>query len=219
MEDLSIRLVIADDHQLMLDGLRAMLSESEKVEIVGTAKNGKELLELLDNTPADVIMLDINMPQMDGIQATSQIKEKFPETKILIVSTHDDTRLVKEIYKLGAKGYVLKTAGQQTLIDAVHAIAKGKTYFSPEIQNKLTEAFLEGQQKENPNEAMLPISLTRREKEILKLIAMEYTGKEIASELHISINTVETHRKNLLRKLKAKNTAGLVKYAMKHDLI
>ncbi len=214
-----IKIIIADDHQLVIDGIKSLLSDVEEMDIVGEALNGNELLDLLKNQSSDIVILDINMPGMDGLKAMQNINSLYVDTKILVLTTYDDTRLIREILKLGAKGYVLKSTGKEELLKAIKALASGGTFFSKEVSEKILKAMMKDNSVEVPRQSVLPISLTKREKEILKLIAMEYTGKEIAAELHISINTVETHRRNLLRKLKAKNTAGLVRYAMKHDII
>ncbi len=214
-----IKIIIADDHQLVIDGIKSLLSDVEEMDIVGEALNGNELLDLLKNQSSDIVILDINMPGMDGLKAMQNINSLYVDTKILVLTTYDDTRLIREILKLGAKGYVLKSTGKEELLKAIKALASGGTFFSKEVSEKILKAMMKDNSVEVPQQSLLPISLTKREKEILKFIAMEYTGKEIAAELHISINTVETHRRNLLRKLKAKNTAGLVRYAMKHDII
>ncbi len=214
-----IKIIIADDHQLVIDGIKSLLSDVEEMDIVGEALNGNELLDLLKNQSSDIVILDINMPGMDGLKAMQNINSLYVDTKTLVLTTYDDTRLIREILKLGAKGYVLKSTGKEELLKAIKALASGGTFFSKEVSEKILKAMMKDNSVEVPQQSLLPISLTKREKEILKFIAMEYTGKEIAAELHISINTVETHRRNLLRKLKAKNTAGLVRYAMKHDII
>ncbi|MEL6867949.1 MAG: response regulator transcription factor [Bacteroidota bacterium] len=216
----SVKILIADDHQLVIDGIKSLLADRPEIEVVGEALNGVELLKVLKNTLPDIILMDINMPNMDGIQTMKKLKDLEEKAKVLILSTHDDVRLVREILRLGAKGYVLKSASQDELICAILTIAKGEQYFSKEISDKIMRWVAQDEQKSGESkEAMLPVSLTKREKEILRYIAMEFSGPQIAKELHISINTVETHRKNLLRKTKAKSTVGLVKYAMKHDLI
>ncbi len=215
----TIKVVIADDHQLVIDGLASLLATDEQIEVVGQARDGRELLGVLDELAPDVILLDINMPHMDGLEATEKIKARFDHIPILILSTYDDVRLVREVLKLGARGYLLKSGTRQELLQAIRTLHGGGNYFSRELSDKMMKALTVEGSLDESREPLLPVSLTRRETEVLRLIAMEYTGKEIAEQLHISINTVETHRKNLLRKLKAKNTAGLVRYAMRHDLI
>ncbi len=214
-----IKVIVADDHQLVIDGIRSLLSTVENIEVIGEALDGRELLNLLEKLHPDIILMDINMPKMDGMKATEQIREKYQEIKVLVLSTYDDVRLVREILKLGASGYILKSSSKDEMITAIRTLHQGGNYFSRELSDKMMRSMMQDGSLDSSREPLLPVSLTRRETEVLRLIAMEYTGNEISEQLHISINTVETHRKNLLRKLKAKNTAGLVRYAMKHDLI
>ncbi len=219
MEKKNIKLMIADDHQIVIDGIKAMMKLEQDIEVIGEALNGKELILKLENHLPDIILIDINMPLMDGVETTKRISGHFKEVKILILSTYDDIRLVKEILKLGAKGYVLKTVTQSELINAIRTLSQGGTYFSREISDKILRSMMLDETINDSSSALPPVGLTKRELEILKLIAMEYSGPEIAEQLFISINTVETHRKNLIRKTKSKNTVGLVKYALKHDIV
>ena len=218
MDKKNIKIIIADDHQLVIDGIKSMLLQ-EQINVVGEAKDGKELIEQLEINTPDLVLLDINMPRMDGVEAARQINEKFKAVKVLILSTYDDIRLIREILKLGAQGYVLKTAPRSELIQAIYTVHRGENYFSKEISDKVFQTLRKDTTSDSGNDSLPPVALTKREREILKYIAMEYSGPQIAKELHISINTVETHRKNLFRKTKSKGTVGLVKYAMKHDII
>ncbi len=219
MQKRNIQIVIADDHQIVIDGIKAMLESEKGIDVIGEAKNGKELLAQLEELEPDIVLTDINMPHMDGVEVTRRVNSQFKGVKILILSTYDDVRLVKEILKLGAKGYVLKTAAKTELVKAIRTLYEGGTFFSQEISDKILKSMMSSETITDSTESLPPVALTKREMEIIKLIAMEYTGPEIAKKLFISINTVETHRKNLVRKTKSKNTVGLVKYAMRHDLI
>lgn len=219
MEQKKIKIMIADDHQIVIDGIKAMLATELDIEIIGEALNGQILINQLKNLSPDIILVDINMPLMDGVETTRRIVSHFNGIKILILSTYDDVRLVKEILKLGAKGYVLKTAAKRELISAIRSLQEGGTFFSKDISDKVLKSMMLDEPIESSSTGLPPVGLTKRELEILKLIAMEFTGPEIAKKLFISINTVETHRKNLVRKTKSKNTIALVKYAMKHDII
>ena len=212
-----INIFIVDDHRLFKDGLKSLLSIDNEINILGEASNGKELLKKLEDQAPDVILLDINMPEMDGVEVLRILAKSHAQIRLCIISTHDDARLVREIWKLGAQGYILKSSSSdEELIRAIKIIHEGGTYYSKEINEKLRKL---SNGPGNSPESVLPISITKREIEILKLVAMEYTSKEIAKELFISTNTVETHKKNLFRKLNVKSVAGLTKYALKHDLI
>ncbi|MCG8331580.1 MAG: response regulator transcription factor [Chitinophagales bacterium] len=219
MQNKNIKIVIADDHQIVIDGIKAMLESEQDINVIGEAQDGKALMDLLEILEPDIVLVDINMPHMDGVEVTRRVNSKFKDLKVLILSTYDDVRLIKEILKLGAKGYVLKTADKTELIKAIRTLYEGGTFFSQEISDKILKSMIPSETVSESTNSLPPVALTKREMEIIKLIAMEYSGPEISKKLFISINTVETHRKNLIRKTKSKNTIGLVKYAMKHDLI
>lgn len=209
-----INIVIVDDHKMFLQGISLLLDTIENIAITGIATNGQEALLLLDNKNIDVILLDINMPDMDGIELSKIIKKKYPNIKILIVSTYSNTQIVSRLIRIGIDGYVLKNAGKEILHNAIKTIHNGGTYFTKEIAER------EQKNKTKLKKSQFYVSdLSKREKEILCLIAKELTASEISEQLFISINTVNTHRRNLLSKLNAKNTAGLVKYAIENGLM
>lgn len=212
------KILIADDHQILLDGMKAILTEEANFKIVGEAHNGKEVLEVLKGSDADVLIMDINMPEMDGIEALKAIEKLNTDLKIIILSSYDDLRLIKEVLKAGASGYLTKNSAAESIIDAVETVVKGEQYFDSAIQKKIIGAFpgAGSKGKERTTEGVLPVSLTNRERDILRLIAQEYSSKEIGKQLFISVNTVETHRKNLIRKLKVRNSIGLAKFAIQH---
>ncbi len=215
-----IKVFIVDDHKLLVDGIRSLLSTDDQIEVVGTAYNGNELLQKLNDIVPDVLLMDINMPELDGVKTLQSINSSDQKIKTLIISSHNDSRLVREIWKIGAQGYILKSnSSDEELIRAIKIIHFGGDYYSQEIKEKLKKVSSERQNNNTNTAPVLPISLTKREREILKLIAMEYRTTEISKELFISSNTVETHKKNLFRKLGVKGIAGLVKYAVKHDFI
>ncbi|CAM1343165.1 response regulator [Tenacibaculum amylolyticum] len=209
-----IRLLIADDHVLFLEGIKKLLQTNPKFEVVETVTNGIALLEALKKKTVDIVILDLSMPEMDGIEACKHMRNKFPDIKILILSTHSHLQLVVRLIKYGVSGYLLKNIVQEELFLALEEIYKGNTYFSKEIQ-----------EKKEDNDRKIRIhknsitELSRREKEILLLIVAENTTQEIADKIFISTNTVNTHRRNLLSKLNVKNTAGLVKYAYENGLV
>lgn len=221
IETAIIKVALADDHQLLVDGVKVLLNDHPAVEIAITAYSGKELIEALKHQEVDIVMLDINMPEMDGVETIKILKKDFPKINTLILSTLDDTKLVRKMLKLGAMGYILKNTSREELIRAIETVNDGDYYFTPKIQKKVLALPIkkEPKEKKSYNREGHHASLTKRELEIIKLIAEEYTGPEIAKRLFISINTVETHRKNMVQKLGVKNTIGLVKYAIKHKLI
>lgn len=205
-----VKIIIADDHSIIRDGLRAMLEKDDFCKIVGEAANGEELLELIKNTPCDVVCTDISMPVMDGVEATRQITKKFPGVKVMCLSMHEEAAFIKQMMEVGAVGYVFKDSSKEELKEAIQAVQNGKKYFN----QKLFDILL------NMESSGKGVSvLSSREKEILKLIAEEYTNPEIAEKLFLSVRTVDTHRQNLIQKLDVKNTAGLVKYAIKSGLV
>lgn len=205
-----IKVALVDDHQLVIDGLYSLLSTLEDIKIVGQANSGIDLIELLLKEEVDLVLMDISMPRMDGIEATNMVKEKYPEIKVLILSMHDSVEYTKRALKAGADGFLLKNAGSEELQLAIHKAMNGENYFSDKIMQNVVGAMKE----ESTDHA----ELTERELEVLKLIAMEFTTKEIAEKLFISHHTVESHRKNLLFKLNARSVAGLVKYAIENGL-
>ncbi|MGZ3903621.1 MAG: response regulator [Bacteroidia bacterium] len=205
-----IKIIIADDHSIIRDGLRAMLEKNNFCKIVGEAANGEELLELLKSTPCDIVCTDISMPKMDGVEATRLIVKNFPKVKVMCLSMHEEAAFIKQMMEAGAVGYVFKDSPSEELQTAIEAVNAGKKYFN----QKLFDILL------NMESSGKTVSvLSSREKEILKLIAEEYTNPEIAEKLFLSVRTVDTHRQNLIQKLDVKNTAGLVKYAIKSGLI
>lgn len=216
-----IRIGIAEDHQILIDGLKSLLEEEEHLTVPLTAVNGRLFIEGLEKQPVDVVLMDINMPELSGIEATKQIKAKFPDIKVLFLSMHNDLRVLKALLKVGADGYLIKDIDIKEIKLAIEKVYNGESYFSKSVADNILNAQLK---KKIPTgrelgTAALPITITPRENEVLHYICMEYTSAEIAGELYISFNTVETHRKKLLNKLNCKNSVGLVKYAMENGLV
>ena len=211
-----IKILIADDHRLVIDGLVLMLAEATDIQCVGQAFNGKEALDLLATTPADVVLLDINMPEMDGLECCKLINEQHPNVKVLVLSMMREASLVKAMLKLGASGFLLKNAGKDEVMDAIRKVAAGQQAYSQEVLESLLNSYAAKPVKSS--NSPFP-TISRREKQILQLIVDEKTTSEIAEELFISFGTVETHRRNLLLKLNARNTAGLVKAALEFELL
>ena len=203
-----IRLVIVDDHPLVLDGLVSRLERSQQVDVIGRASNGKEAIEVVEDVMPDVVLMDINMPVMNGIDAAEIFKEKFPTVKLLVLSMHDDREYVMNMARAGAKGYVLKSASADEMLMAIKAVNMGGIYYSPSI----AEILMSVDQQSSDD------TLSSREQVVLKLLAQGMSNKEMARELDISIRTVETHRRNIKLKLEISNTPGLVRYAIDHGL-
>lgn len=211
-----IRIVIADDHRIMLDGLAALLLAQDHIEVAGTYHDGQHLLDALADTRPDIALVDVSMPQISGPELTSLIRKSYPSIAVITLSMHDDTTYIRAMLEAGAAGYVLKTANNRQLLEAIRVVYEGKPYFSPEIAGKISTLLREQQEGIR---AAKPPRLTDREIEILRLIAAEYNNSQIASRLFISERTVETHRKNMMRKTHNKTIVGLVRYAMERRLI
>lgn len=207
--DCSTRIFIVDDHQMVIDGLQSLLQNIRTICIVGFTNNPLEVLDSLANIPTDILITDINMPQLNGIALTKLVKAKFKNIKIICLSMYSDDISVREMIDAGVSGYIFKNTGKQELLDAIETVAKGEIYFSAEIKGEVLNL--------DPNN--IPERLTKREIGILKLIESEMNNKQIAEQLFISERTVETHRKNIFRKTDTQNVIGLLKYAYNHHLI
>ncbi|HMT74524.1 MAG TPA: response regulator transcription factor [Chitinophagaceae bacterium] len=205
-----IKVFITDDHYMVVEGIRSLLMNEKDIDFIGSASNGESCLAFLRNRRPDVLLLDINLPDINGIDLCKQVRDKYPDVFVLGLSTFNQASYIKDIMSNGASGYVLKNATQKELTEAIHLVAAGKTYMAFDVAKTLLAA---EQQKKND------IILGRREKEILDLIKHGYTNAEMSERLNISINTVDTYRKSLLSKLKAKNTADLIRLAFLHKLI
>jgi DNA-binding NarL/FixJ family response regulator len=206
-----IQILIADDHQMFIDGVKSLLKVQKEYIVVGEANNGLQVLSLLESTPVDLILMDVNMPHMDGIETTKQVRAKYPNIKILMLTMFNTRDYIEKLLRVGAHGYILKNTGKEELSEAINTVINGGSFFSKEV----TERIMEGLQKKKAHDTNpMMVELTEREKDVLKLIVQELTSQEIADRLNISFHTVETHRKNLISKLNVRNIAGLVKYAM-----
>ena len=213
-----IKVLLADDHQMFLDGLSSLLSQLKDVQVLAAVNSGREVLEKLASQTPDLAIVDLNMPEMNGIETTRKIKERYPNLKVLGLTMENDLQSVTGMLEAGASGYILKNTGKTELELAVRQVMKGESYLSQSISNQLAQNLLHNfqQKKENPN----PLNnLTERELEILKLIALEHSNTDIAELLFISPKTVETHRKNLMRKIEVKNSLGVYKFAVKYKLL
>lgn len=210
------RLLIVDDHQMLLDGIRALLHDVPNFQIVAEAFNGLQALEQLSKHEVDIVLTDISMPDMDGIELTKNIKKEYPNIKILALSMFSEQQTIREMVDAGISGYILKNTGKHELVGALNKIASGGIFFGDEVTNEMMRMMT---QPDKEQEKKNVVTLTFREREILKLIAKEYSNVQIANELFISERTVETHRKNIFRKTNTKSIVGLIKYAYEHQLI
>lgn len=202
------KVFITDDHYVVVEGIRSLLQNEKSIEWMGHASNADSCLAFLQQQLPDVILMDISMPGKSGIELCKEVKEKYPSVFVIGLSTFNQQSFIQKMMDNGASGYVLKNATQKELMEAIEAVAKGKTYLSDEAASSLRKYA----------ESEIPV-ITRREKEVLELIAEGMTNNEIAAKLFISTTTVDTHRKNLLAKLEAKNTASLVRIATQLQLV
>lgn len=213
----TIRLVIADDHEIFRDGLALMLSKQQNIELIGQAENGKQLLSLVRELQPDVVMTDVKMPVMDGIEATRSLLAENPDLQIIALSMFDEENLIVDMLEAGAKGYLLKNADKQEILDAIHSAYEGKPYYCHHTTSKL--ASMISKSRFNPYKKRDPLIFTDREKEIIRLICQQLTAQEIADKVFLSKRTVEGHRTRILEKMNVKNTAGVVIYALRHRLV
>ena len=207
-----IKVLLVDDHQLVIDGLKTLLTNEDKILVVGQAHDGQEALDKLETLEVDVVILDIQMDGMDGLEATVKIKDKYPNTKILIVTMHKNGGQIDTLIKSGADGYVLKDAGQKEFVYAINQLAGGDVYFGDEVM----KIYVQNQRKKNEKP---DVHLTSREVDVLIEIAEGNTSAEIAKKLHMATSTVDTHRRNLISKLGFKNSFQLVRYAIENGYL
>ena len=212
-----VRIVLAEDHTILREGLRALLSSDSIFEIVGEAEDGREAVRCVERLSPDLLLMDLSMPRMSGMEAISEIKKRHPETRIIALTVHKTEEYLLTTLKAGADGYVLKDATHDELVLAIKHVMTGKSYLSPSVSEKVIEGYLEG--REGVESVSAWKTLSQREREVLKLIAEGYKNKEIAKDLCISLKTVEKHRANLMKKLDLHNAAALTVYAMEKGLV
>lgn len=210
-----VRVLLVDDHRMVRDGLRAILSREERIEVVGEAGDGREAIEAVRRDPPDVVVMDVGLPGMNGIEATRQIREEHPDVAVIALSTYSDRRYVENMLRAGARGYVLKKAAADELVRAVEAVRNGHCYTSPEVTSHVVESSL---RPEVGGRSSAYTLLGRREREVLQLLAEGRTSPQIAALLSISARTVEAHRRNIMRKLDLRTIAELTKYAVREGL-
>lgn len=206
-----MQLIIADDHQLFLNGLQLLLKNEPGLEIMDIARDGKELLHLLREQQPDLILLDINMPELDGLETTRFIKQSYPQIKIIILSTYNDAHLLEKAKQFGVNGYLLKNCSREELLSTIDLVSRGHSCFP---YNAPPPAKNNGK----PDSLIRKYNFTRREMEIIQLIKADYTNQQIAEKLFLSIYTVETHRKNIMHKAGLKSPVALMKFILEHKL-
>ena len=212
---MAIRVFLADDHNIFRQGLAGIIAEEHDMQIVGQAEEGRDAIRQIAKLRPDVVIMDVGMPALNGIEATRQVTGEFPQTRVIALSMHVDEKFVAEMLRAGAVGYLCKKCDADELLSAIRTVAAGRTYLSPSISGTLIDSYVR-------NVTARPVSafaqLTDREREILQLLVEEKTIKQVASDLHLSIKTVHAHREHLMRKLNVQTVAGLTKYAVREGL-
>jgi DNA-binding NarL/FixJ family response regulator len=215
-----IHVLIADDHKMFVDGIDSILRNEEDIEVVDRCYDGPSVFKAVEEFPVDVILLDVNLPGMTGIEVTEKLMKQNPKTKILALSMYNEESFVSEILRKGALGYILKNTGRTELVDGIRTVYGGKSYFSKDVTQTIMKSLMKQRTAEKKTKRSLHIpKLSRREKEVLKYIVEEFTTTEIAEKMFIAQKTVESHRASLLSKLNARNTAGLVRIALENNLL
>jgi DNA-binding NarL/FixJ family response regulator len=212
-----IRVLVADDHEVVREGVRALIDLQADLEVCGLAATGREAVELARQTRPDVVVLDLTMPELDGLEAVRQIRKALPETEVLVFSAHSSEEIVEDVFEAGAKSYIEKSEASRDLLAAIRSLAAHKPFFTSEASEILFSKFLLPQSQRERERAEQ--KLTARESEIVRLLAQSSSNKDIATALGISIRTVETHRATLMRKLRIHSVAGLVRYAIRRHII
>lgn len=213
-----IRILLADDHTLIRSGIATLLRSDKDIVVVGEAADGEEAVRKTGELRPTVVVIDLSMPKLSGIEATKIIKKKFPQVNVLVLTMHENEEYVYQILKSGAAGYVLKSAGKDELTAAIRAAAKGEKFFSPRISQLMAEGYVRRVEQGVAEAEPGGVRLTRREREILALVAKGLTNQQIADQLYISPRTVDTHRTNIMQKLNIHDLANLVRYAIEHGI-
>jgi DNA-binding NarL/FixJ family response regulator len=211
---MTTRIVLADDHQMVRDGLRSLLEKEEGFEVVAEAETGRDAVRLAREHEPDVVVMDISMPDLNGVEATRQITRRAPGVRVMALSVHADRRFVTEMLKAGASGYLLKDSAFEELAEGIRAMMAGHTYLCPRIAGVVVEAHVRAPADAEPSGSVL----TAREREVLQLLSEGHGTKQIAKRLHVSAKTIDTHRQHIMSKLDIHNVAELTKYAVRHGL-
>lgn len=211
MSDRRIKVILVDDHHIVLDGLESLLQQEPEFQVLASLHSGEEVLEMLKTQQPNILLTDFSLPGISGIDFVRQVKKLYPQVKIIVLSMHDEAHIIKSVLKEGVDGYLLKNIQHSELKSAIRHVAQGLPYVSPEVTRLLMDEM--NKPKDEPE------LLTDRELDVLRLIAKEFSNKEIADKLFISERTVETHRKNIFRKTKTSSLVGLIKFAYEHKMV
>lgn len=211
MSDRRIKVILVDDHHIVLDGLESLLQQEPEFQVLASLHSGEEVLEILKSQQPNILLTDFSLPGISGIDFVRQVKRLYPQIKIIVLSMHDEAHIIKSVLKEGVEGYLLKNIQHSELKSAIRHVAQGLPYVSPEVTRLLMDEM--NKPKDEPE------LLTDRELDVLRLIAKEFSNKEIADKLFISERTVETHRKNIFRKTKTTSLVGLIKFAYEHKMV
>lgn len=214
-----IKILIADDHTMFADGIESILAEEPDMEVVGKCYDGEAVFTEIAEKDIDLILLDVNLPKMNGIEVCKKLFQDKTDIKVLALSMFNEESYVTEILNNGAQGYILKNTGRTELLNSIKKVAGGQTHFSDAVTQTIMKGLIKGKDGQSKTTSSKLPKISRREKEVLQLIVEEHTTQEIADQLFISLKTVESHRANLLAKLSARNTAGLVRIAMENNLL
>jgi len=212
---MTIRILLADDHKIVRDGLRSLLEKQQGMKVVAEAENGRKALELASRTQPDVVIMDVSMPDLNGIEATRHMLVALPGVRVIALSMHSDRRLVAGMLQAGASGFLLKDCAFDELARAIHAVMSNQPYLSPRIAGTVIQDYV---RRMTTSESPTADVLTAREREVLQLLAEGWSTKQIASRLHVSVKTVETHRRQIMEKLGRRSIAELTKYAIREGL-
>lgn len=215
----TIKVHIADDHQILIDGIKAVLNTEPGIEVVGQSLNGKEVMDWYKGNQSDILILDIGMPEADGLDVLKSFKQHDAMPDVIILTSYNDVKLIKEVLKMGAKGFLTKENASESIIEAIKTVYEGESYFSKDIHNRIINSFAGVQINETKRKNKRFKDLSKREVEILKLLTQELSNKDIADQLQISTATVETHKRNIMAKLGVKNIMGLALYLVKNQMV
>lgn len=213
-----LKLLLADDHEIVRQGLRSMLEAQRECQIVGEAADGRQAVAMTKELNPDVVILDIGMPSLNGLEATRQILKMRPQTKVLILTMHESDSVIREVLDAGARGYILKTDAGRDLVSAVESLRRNKTFFTSRVAQMILDGFLKGDSRPQDS-ASGAVRLTPRQREIVQLLAEGKSSKEVAVALDLSVKTAETHRANIMRKLDCHSVSEVVRYAIRNKII